>query len=87
MALGLYADKAYVCVAVVWDDDAVAKLCDRSQVGDQPEGEADEKGGFNDYLRSFKVASYQLKDTNEEEVVKPSNAIRTICVGKTRPPS
>ena len=54
---------------VVWDDNAVEKLLDRSQVVHEPDQgneEDEEKGGMNEYLRSFKVASYQIKTTAEE---------------------
>ena len=55
-----------IFVAVVWDDGAVEKLLDRSQVGDKPDEQDDEKAGMNEYLRSFKVASYQVKETTEQ---------------------
>ncbi len=54
----------------MWDNEAVEKLLDRSQVKESDEATADvaaeEKGGFNEYLRSFKVASYQVKSTKED---------------------
>ena len=55
-------------LSVVWDDKAVEKLLDRSQVTEVPDqdNEDEEKGGMNEYLRSFKVASYQIKTTAEE---------------------
>ena len=61
-------------VLVVWDDNAVEKLLDRSQVVHEPDqGNEDdeEKGGMNEYLRSFKVASYQIKTTAEEVGINP----------------
>ena len=55
-------------LSVVWDEKAVEKLLDRSQVTEVPDqdNEDEEKGGMNEYLRSFKVASYQIKTTAEE---------------------
>ncbi|CAG2189528.1 CHD4 [Mytilus edulis] len=47
---------------IVYDDDAVAKLLDRSQEGQEEKEEA-----MNEYLSSFKVASYAVKDVEEEE--------------------
>jgi hypothetical protein len=47
--------------AVVYDDAAVEKLLDRQQVG-----EVEKDFGMNEYLCSFKVANYQIKDTAEE---------------------
>ena len=56
-----------IFITVVWDDASVEKLLDRTQVGDEPEGQDnDDKAGMNEYLRSFKVASYQVKETTEE---------------------
>ncbi len=59
----------YTSMTVVWDDTAVDKLLDRTQVGDEEEttpAEGDEgDAGMNQYLRSFKVASYQIKQTAE----------------------
>jgi len=48
-------------VVVVYDDAAVEKLLNRQQVG-----EVEKDFGMNEYLCSFKVASYQIKDTAEE---------------------
>ena len=46
-----------------YDDEAVAKLLDRSQAG------VEEKESWsNEYLGSFKVATYQTKDGEEEAV-------------------
>ena len=50
-------------VTVVYDDDAVQKLLDRSQEG---EVEREKDIGMNEYLRSFKVASYQVKEGIDE---------------------
>ena len=56
--------------AVVYDDEAVRKLLDRSQKGEVVE-EQEKEFGLNEYLRSFKVASYQTKEgAAQEEVSK-----------------
>ena len=52
-----------------YDDQAIEKLLDRSQEGIQEKEE-----GLNEYLSSFKVASYATRDTNdddEEEIREP----------------
>ena len=60
-------------LSVVWDEKAVEKLLDRSQVTEVPDqdNEDEEKGGMNEYLSSFKVASYQIKTTAEEVGTNP----------------
>jgi hypothetical protein len=45
----------------VYDDTAISRLLDRSQEGQEEKQEA-----MNDYLSSFKVASYQVKEQEEE---------------------
>jgi len=50
-------------VTVVYDDEAVQKLLDRDQEG---EAEKEREFGMNEYLRSFKVASYQVKEGIDE---------------------
>lgn len=45
--------------AVVYSDEAIEKLLDRSI---EYEGEKEREFGMNEYLRSFKVASYQVKE-------------------------
>jgi len=50
-------------VTVVYDDEAVQKLLDRDQEG---ETEKEREVGMNEYLRSFKVASYQVKEGIDE---------------------
>jgi len=52
-------------VAVVYDDEAVQKLLDRSQESEAVT-ERDKECGMNEYLRSFKVASYQVKEGIDE---------------------
>ncbi|CAF4076736.1 unnamed protein product, partial [Rotaria sordida] len=44
------------------DDQAIEKLLDRSQEGIQ-----EKEDGLNEYLSSFKVASYVTRETNEDE--------------------
>ena len=53
---------------VVYDDDMVEKILDRNQVSEVPETseEAEVNTGMNEYLRSFKVATYTLKEGAEE---------------------
>jgi len=51
---------------VVYDDEAVQKLLDRCQEDVDPEKE--KEFGMNEYLRSFKVASYQVKEGIDEVV-------------------
>ena len=58
-------------VLVVYDDEAVEKMLDRDLEDDTvaaDEGENAAKGGLNDYLRSFKVATYRVKEGGDEEV-------------------
>lgn len=43
----------------MYSDEAVEKLLDRSQ---EVEVEKEREFGMNEYLRSFKVASYQVKE-------------------------
>ncbi|CAF0739922.1 unnamed protein product [Didymodactylos carnosus] len=45
-----------------YDDQTIEKLLDRSQ-----EGIEEKEVGLNEYLSSFKVASYVTRDTNEDE--------------------
>ena len=49
---------------MVYDDEAIQKLLDRSQEDVDPEKE--KEFGMNEYLRSFKVASYQVKEGIDE---------------------
>ena len=54
-------------VIVVYSDEAVEKLLDRSgAIEAETEKEKEKEGGMNDYLRSFKVASYQVKEGVDE---------------------
>merc|ERR1719412_2971783 len=48
---------------IVYDEKAVNALLDRSQ-----EGLEEKESWANEYLSSFKVATYQVKETVEEEV-------------------
>jgi len=76
-----------VFLTVVYDDEAVQKLLDRSQEG---EIEKEKEFGMNEYLRSFKVASYQVKEGIDEVswfdwhvVTKPpdwSKALIDVCL-------
>ena len=43
-----------------YDDDAIEKLLDRTQ-----EGQEEKEIAMNDYLSSFKVATYQVKEGDE----------------------
>lgn len=52
-------------LTVVYSDDAVEKLLDRTQEG-EVEKEKEKEFGMNEYLRSFKVASYQVKEGVDE---------------------
>ncbi|GMR60998.1 hypothetical protein PMAYCL1PPCAC_31193, partial [Pristionchus mayeri] len=55
---------------IVWDDDAVDALLDRTR-GEEPKGEGGEgkekKDWTNEYLSSFKVATYTTKEAEEEQ--------------------
>lgn len=56
-----------VCVcqtAVHYDDAAVERLLDRDAHAEVEQGK--DATGFNDFLRSFKVASYQIKEGTAE---------------------
>ena len=50
--------------AIHYDEEAVAKLLDRSQEGIQ-----EKEVGLNEYLSSFKVATYNIVNPTEEEEV------------------
>lgn len=55
----------YVCqTAVHYDDAAVERLLDRDAHAEVEQGK--DATGFNDFLRSFKVASYQIKEDTAE---------------------
>jgi chromodomain-helicase-DNA-binding protein 4 len=59
-----------------YDDQAIEKLLDRSQEGIQEKEE-----GLNEYLSSFKVASYTTRETNdddEEDLIEPINPPTTV---------
>ena len=59
----------FVCsTSVVYSDEAVEKLLDRTQEG---EVEKEKEFGMNEYLRSFKVASYQVKEGVDEVYFVP----------------
>jgi chromodomain-helicase-DNA-binding protein 4 len=46
---------------IVYDDKAVAQLLDRTQAGQE-----EKEMAMNEYLDSFKVASYSTKEGEEE---------------------
>lgn len=52
---------------IIWDDKAVDALLDRSQVGIE-----EKENWANEYLSSFKVAQYVVKEAEEEEEVRTS---------------
>lgn len=60
-SLGHILNCIFVSNSVVYSDEAVEKLLDRSQEG-EIEKEKEKEFGMNEYLRSFKVASYQVKE-------------------------
>lgn len=45
---------------IVYDDESISKLLDRSQEGQEEKEEA-----MNEYLSSFKVAKYAVKEMEE----------------------
>lgn len=47
---------------ITWDDKTVCALLDRSQVGME-----EKENWANEYLSSFKVAQYVVKENDEEE--------------------
>lgn len=47
---------------ILWDEDAIGKLLDRSQ-----EGQEEKEMALNEYLSSFKVATYTVQEGEEEE--------------------
>ncbi|KAK2159555.1 hypothetical protein LSH36_151g07062 [Paralvinella palmiformis] len=55
--------------AVVYDDEAVEQLLNRDQKGEEnaPVDKESSVLGMNEYLRSFKVASYQVKEGASDE--------------------
>ena len=56
---------AHARAEVTYDDESVRKMLDRSQEGEKT---AEKSFGLNEYLRSFKVATYKVKDIDEKEV-------------------
>ena len=50
---------------VTYDEAAVQRMLDRSQKGEK---ETEKSFGMNEYLRSFKVATYQVKEADEKDV-------------------
>ena len=48
---------------IVYDEKSIDALLDRSK-----EGILEKESGMDDYLSSFKVASYQIKDKDEPDV-------------------
>ena len=59
-------DAARACASeVTYDEEAVRKMLDRSQAGEK---QVEKSFGLNEYLRSFKVATYKVKDVDEKEV-------------------
>jgi chromodomain-helicase-DNA-binding protein 4 len=61
----LFKEESSKDEAIHYDDDAVEKLLDRSN-----EGVEEKENWANDYLSSFKVASYATKDQDEEDDVE-----------------
>lgn len=55
--------------AIHYDDDAVERLLDRSQEGIQ-----EKEAGLNEYLSSFKVATYNIVNPTEEEEPDEENS-------------
>ena len=49
---------------IVYDMEAVAKLCDRSQ-----ESQVEREEAMNEYLDSFKVATYTVKEGEEVKLL------------------
>lgn len=52
---------------IIWDDEAVDALLDRT-AGENPEKQGEKKEHWsNEYLSSFKVAQYTTREADEEE--------------------
>ena len=66
---------ACACAEVTYDDEAVRKMLDRSQAGEK---QVEKSFGLNEYLRSFKVATYKVKDVDEKEVRVCLTALPTV---------
>ena len=58
---------------IVYDDSAVERLLDRTLEGQEEKEEA-----MNEYLSSFKVASYQVKEGDED--VSPVNSQLSVTL-------
>lgn len=52
---------------LVYDDATIDALLDREKAAEQEEEENEEQGGLNEYLSSFKVATYQTKEEESED--------------------
>lgn len=59
-AIGEAEEKGEETNRIVYDMDAVEKLCDRSQ-----ESQVEREEAMNEYLDSFKVATYTVKEGEE----------------------
>ena len=49
----------------MYDDAAIERLLDRSQESEEAVADQEKEFGMNEYLKSFRVASYQVKETVE----------------------
>ena len=58
-------------ISVAYDNKAVDALLDRSQVSDSHTDDV-KAVGVNEYLRSFKVASYKVKETDDPDAEEVS---------------
>lgn len=56
----LNTDSCFPCCRIVYDEEAIRRLLDRSQ-----EGEEERQEAMAEYLESFKVATYSVKQGKE----------------------
>lgn len=71
--------------AIIWDDDAVEALLDRS-VGDEPQKpDGEKKDWTNEYLSSFKVAQYVTREADEDDIEEDTEIIQQEDEAETDP--
>ena len=61
---------------IVYDDGAILKLLDRTQ-----EGQEEREVAMNEYLSSFKVATYTVKEGEEVSIVSAGKSIKQCIPG------
>lgn len=61
---------------IIWDDEAVDALLDRSAISKPQPTEGEKKDWTNEYLSSFKVAQYVTREADEDEIEEDTEIIQ-----------